>query len=122
MDLLLRRYFWVVNLTVTGLCAALVGRAASHQFEGAYLNGDDGRAPAVHRPSAPAPKPHTRDIDALVKRDPFCSSCTLVVAKDPGDKSAAPTSNELGCAGSHATRPSPNASTAKPAPLRMPTG
>ena len=94
MDLLLRRYFWVVNLTVTGLCAALVGRAASHQFEGAYLNGDDGRSPAVHRPSAPAPKPHTRDIDALVKRDPFCSSCTLVVAKDPGDKSATPTSNE----------------------------
>ena len=95
MDLLLRRYFWVVNLTVVGLCAALVGRAASHTFEGIYLSGDDGRSPGVHRASAaPSPKPHARDIDALVKRDPFCSSCTTVVSKDAADKSGAPSSNE----------------------------
>ncbi|MEO6953015.1 MAG: type II secretion system protein GspC [Polyangia bacterium] len=95
MDLLLRRYFWVVNLTVIGLCAALVGRAASHQFEGAYLNGDDGRAPTTRRPSMNGvPKPHTRDVEALVKRDPFCSSCTVVIAKESSDKSGTPSSNE----------------------------
>ena len=94
MDLLLRRYFWVVNLTVVGLCAALVGRAASHTFEGIYLNGDDGRTPGMHRAAAaPSPKPRVRDIDALVKRNPFCSSCTIVASKDSGDKSA-PSSNE----------------------------
>ena len=51
MELLLKKYFWVVNLVVIGICAAFAGRAAGHILEGAYLAGDDIKAPARH--SAP---------------------------------------------------------------------
>jgi general secretion pathway protein C len=96
MDLLLRRYFWVVNLTVIGLCAGLVGRAASHTVEGSYLTGDDGRTTASRHSLAPAvPKGHGKEIDAIVKRDVFCSACTIAVKEDkPGATPSGPTSNE----------------------------
>jgi len=95
MDLLLRRYFWVVNLTVVGLCAALVGRAASHVVEGAWLTADDAR-PVVRRPPPPAQsKGHGKEIDTIVKRDLFCSACTVAVKEEKSaSESAGPTSNE----------------------------
>ena len=40
-NVLLKKYFWVVNLVVIGVCAAFAGRAAGHIVEGAYLAGDD---------------------------------------------------------------------------------
>lgn len=96
MDLLLRRYFWVVNLVVIGICAGLVGRAASHVVEGAYLVGDDVKPPSYRRPSvAPAAKTHGKETDGILDRNVFCSAC-VVVAKSSGDGKAdkGETSNE----------------------------
>ena len=53
MEVLLKKYFWVVNLVVIGICAGFAGRAAAHILEGAYLAGDDVKAPA--RRAAPPP-------------------------------------------------------------------
>jgi hypothetical protein len=95
MDLLLRRYFWVVKLLVVGLCAGLAGRAASHVFEGAYLVGDDNKTAVFHRaPPAAATKPHGKDIDGVVARDAFCSTCAPPKTVEAPKGAGGPASNE----------------------------
>lgn len=75
MEIILKKYFWVVNLVVIAICAAFAGRAAGHILEGAYLAGDDIKAPT--RPHAPpqAQKAHGKDGETIVSRDIFCSGC-----------------------------------------------
>ncbi len=78
MELLLKKYFWVVNLVVIGVCAGFAGRAAGHIVEGAYLADDDAKAAsAVRHAPPPAPtKLHDKGGDLIVSRDIFCSGCT----------------------------------------------
>ena len=96
MDLFFRRYFFVVTVTAVGLCSALLGRAASHFVEGAYLSGaDDAKTPTARRPLATAPaKAHGKEIEDIVRRDLFCSSCTPVVKEADKASASAPGSNE----------------------------
>lgn len=96
MDLFFRKYFWLVNLTAIGLCAALVGRAASHVVEAAYLTGaDDAKVPSVRRNSIQAPvKTHGKETEDVVRRDVFCSGCVPVVKEADKSAASAPGSNE----------------------------
>ena len=77
MDVLLKKYFWVLNLLVLGICAAFAGRAASHFIEAAYLAGDDAQL-IRRRPTfaPPLAKQHGKEPDQIIKRDIFCSGCT----------------------------------------------
>jgi general secretion pathway protein C len=86
MDVLLKKYFWVINLVVIGICAMFAGRAAAHFLEGAYLTGTDDatRFSAPRRPPpAVASKVHGKENDVIIKRDVFCSGCTPVEVKPP---------------------------------------
>jgi general secretion pathway protein C len=78
MDVILKKYFWVVNLVVIGVCAGFAGRAAGHFAEGAYLAGDDVKAPVRRAPPPPPPKVHAKDGDAIVVRNIFCSGCAPI--------------------------------------------
>ncbi len=92
MEILLKKYFWVVNLVVIGICAAFAGRAAGHILEGAYLAGDDIKAPLLrHGPPPPPTKMHDKNGEVVVSRDIFCSGC--VPPKPTVSENAAP-SNE----------------------------
>src|SRR5262249_30670200 len=76
MELLLKKYFWVVNLVVIGICAGFAGRAAGHILEGACLADDDSKSSAVrHGPPPPPPKVHDKAGEVIVTRDVFCSGC-----------------------------------------------
>lgn len=76
MELLLKKYFWVVNLVVIGVCAGFAGRAAGHIVEGAYLADDDAKASPVHHAAVPPPtKLHDKGGEVVVSRDVFCSGC-----------------------------------------------
>jgi general secretion pathway protein C len=95
MDVLLKKYFWVVNLVVIAICASFAGRAASHVIEGAYLTQQSARAPFRRSSLAAQPKTHTKDADGIIKRNIFCSSCAPIVAAPAKDAPAAgPQSNE----------------------------
>src|SRR6185295_7109552 len=76
MDVVLKKYFWVINLVVLGICAAFAGRAASHFLEAAYLTDDPS---SFHRRGNYLPPPplkqHGKEPDELVKRNVFCSGC-----------------------------------------------
>ena len=76
MDVILKKYFWVLNLLVLGICAIFAGKAGAHFIEAAYLTDD----PLAFRRrvnfSAPAPqKAHGKEADEIVNRDIFCSGC-----------------------------------------------
>jgi general secretion pathway protein C len=91
MEILLKKYFWVINLVVIGICAGFAGRAAGHILEGAYLAGDDVKAPLRHTAPPPATKLHDKNGEVIVSRDVFCSGC--VPPKPTTTTDAAP-SNE----------------------------
>ena len=91
MEILLKKYFWVVNLLVIAICAGFAGRAAGHFVEGAYLAGEDIKAPAHHAAPAQQQKLHAKDGELIVTRDIFCSGC---VPPKPTATADAPISNE----------------------------
>lgn len=97
MSLLVRKYFWVLNLLTIALCAMFAARAVGRIVEA--------NLPTVKsRPSVPPPPslsqalvgPGNRDIAAILDRNIFCSGCERAVepattaAGDPGQ----PASNE----------------------------
>jgi general secretion pathway protein C len=75
MEILLKKYFWVVNLLVVGICAGFAGRAAGHFVEGAYLVGDDIKAPMRRAAPMFQPKVHDKGGETIVTRNVFCSGC-----------------------------------------------
>src|SRR5207244_3143180 len=83
MDVLLKKYFWVVNLLVIAVCASFAGRAASHMIEGAYLTSEDTRL-SRRRPSLqPTQKTRGKETDGIVRRNMFCSGCAPVEPTPP---------------------------------------
>ena len=93
MEILLKKYFWVVNLVVIGICAAFAGRAAGHILEGAYLAGEDVKAPVRHTPPPPPNKVHDKGGEVIVSRDVFFSGCVPPKPVESSAENAAP-SNE----------------------------
>jgi general secretion pathway protein C len=93
MEILLKKYFWVVNLTVVGLCAGFAGRAAGHFIEGAYLVGDTSAAPVRRGPPPPPLKLHGKDGEAVINRNIFCSGCAPIKPA-PTSGTGQPVSNE----------------------------
>jgi general secretion pathway protein C len=75
MEILLKKYFWVVNLVVIAVCASFAGRAAGHFVESAYLAGDDIKSPVRHTTQVPTAKLHDKDGATIVSRNVFCSGC-----------------------------------------------
>lgn len=88
MEALLRKYLWAIDLAVTALCAIFLGRALSSAVEAKIV------VPPV-RPAARVPKAQTttiysKQIDDIMRRNLFCSTCPpwdptpeTTVAPDP---------------------------------------
>jgi general secretion pathway protein C len=93
MEILLKKYFWVVNLAVVAICAILAGRAGAHFIAGAYLAGEEPKpGPGRHGPPPPPPKAHGKESDEIIKRNVFCSGCAP--PPPPVETAGGPTSNE----------------------------
>ncbi|HEX4460365.1 MAG TPA: type II secretion system protein GspC [Polyangia bacterium] len=93
METILKKYFWIVNLMVIGVCAGFAGRAAGHLVESAYLAGDDVKQPMNRHPvMAPQQKVHAKDGETITGRDIFCSGCAPIKVEEP--KPGDPISNE----------------------------
>jgi general secretion pathway protein C len=96
MDVLLKKYFWVVNLGVISICASFAGRAASHVIEGAYLTQSSARASYRRSSLGAQPKTHGKDAEEIIRRNIFCSSCAPIAAAPAKDAppGGGPQSNE----------------------------
>lgn len=85
MDVLLKKYFWIVTLLVIALCATLGGRAAAHIVEQNFFIADDAQGgpngPTARRgyvPPLPSERTHSKEIERIVSRNVFCSSCAPI--------------------------------------------
>jgi general secretion pathway protein C len=94
MDVLLKKYFWVVHLVVIGICGVFGGRAAAHFLEGAYLAGDDVRAPTFHGPPPAPQKMHGKEPDVIINRNVFCSGCAPPPPPVADANGSGPSSND----------------------------
>lgn len=77
--MLLKKYFWVLNLAVIAVCASFVGRATASSVVALLLRGD---GPALPRREAPAAATgeleRNKDISTILSRNIFCSSCAPI--------------------------------------------
>jgi general secretion pathway protein C len=78
--MMLRKYLWVFYLLVIALCAGLVGRAAASVLVSTVLHGDGPPMPRREvSPQVVAPPQRGKDIEAILDRNIFCSTCAPVV-------------------------------------------
>lgn len=79
MDVILKKYFWVLNLLVIGVCATLAGRATAGMIVSAVLIGDGPPAPSRSAPVLPQGEPpHGKDIEVILQRNIFCATCAPI--------------------------------------------
>lgn len=82
MDVILKKYFWVVNVVVIALCASIGGRAAAGMLVTTVLSDDGPPAPGGHAAPPMRSEPvHSKDVEAILSRNVFCSACAPIVAK-----------------------------------------
>ncbi len=76
---LVKNYFWVLNLLVVAICAALVGRTAANSAISALLSGDGPPFPRREASaSTSADKTRSKDIEPILRRNIFCSTCAPI--------------------------------------------
>ncbi|MSP59008.1 MAG: hypothetical protein EXR72_01485 [Myxococcales bacterium] len=88
MDVLLKKYFWILTLGVTGVCAALGGRTASRFITQSFLVADESQAPSRRAYVNSADRVRSKEVEGIVKRNVFCSACSPIVPS--GDNPAGP--------------------------------
>ena len=95
MNLLLKKYFWVFTLATVGLSSILGGRTASHLIAQTWLGADETQNVAGRRGGQIPEKSRTKEVDAIVKRNVFCSSCQPITPSSDNPLAPdGPTSNE----------------------------
>lgn len=78
--MMLKKYLWVVNLIGIALCAILVGRAAASVLVSTVLSGDGPQMPRREvGAQVVTPPQRTKDIEAILERNIFCSTCAPLV-------------------------------------------
>ena len=90
METLLRKYLWAVDGVVIALCMIFLARAASTAVERKMLStgpAAQGR-PCARRCAAAAPV-YTKQVEDILKRNIFCSTCPPILGK-PEDANQPP--------------------------------
>src|SRR6185295_7464436 len=79
MELLLKKYFWVIHVVVIVTCSILLAKGVNHYLEAKVFVGDKAKKPTPSaRPAKPIQKdtPHVvKDPQVVVDRNIFCSTC-----------------------------------------------
>ncbi len=91
MDSILRKYLWIVDLVVVGLCAVFLGFAASSAFESKFFASmpQTRSVPRAFR-ATDSEQIRSKGTDDILNRNIFCHSCPPIL-KGPEVKPAEPT-------------------------------
>jgi general secretion pathway protein C len=81
MEILLRKYLSLVDLAVIALSAIFVARATVTAIEASFVSSVPS---AKHAPNSPTPAPgpvYSKQVEAILKRNVFCSSCPPILGQ-----------------------------------------
>jgi general secretion pathway protein C len=81
VDALLRKHLWIIDLVAVGLCAVFLGRAAASAFEYKFLISMPVPPPAARVARTQGETVYPKQIDAIIKRNVFCSTCPPIIDK-----------------------------------------
>ena len=86
METLLRKYLWVVDGLVVALCAIFLARATATAVGKAMVSGGGSAKPVARAPVAPATAApvYTKEVEEILKRNIFCSTCPPILGPPPG--------------------------------------
>jgi general secretion pathway protein C len=79
VDLLLRKYLWIVDLVIAGLCAVFLGRAAASAVEGSFLSKVNAPRPGARALRNQQETVYTKQTEDILKRNVFCSPCPPII-------------------------------------------
>jgi general secretion pathway protein C len=86
METLLRKYLWAVDLVVIGLCAMFGARATATVIESALTRSVPPAKHVVRAPALASQAPvYTKQVEEILKRNVFCSTCPPILGKAPED-------------------------------------
>jgi general secretion pathway protein C len=92
VELLLRKYLWAVDGLVVVLCAVFLARASATAIGGKMLVTGGSAAPKAARVAAPPPAApvYTKQVEEILNRNIFCSTCPPILAKPVTDSGPPP--------------------------------
>ena len=92
MELLLRKYLWAVDGLIVALCAVFLARASATAIGGKMVVGGGAAAPRPARiaAAAPAAPVYTKQVEEILNRNIFCSTCPPILAKPVTDTGPPP--------------------------------
>ena len=87
METLLRKYLWAIDGLVVALCAIFLARATATAVERKMVSAGPPAKPAVRGPIASAaPSVYTKQVEEILKRNIFCSTCPPILPVEGGNK------------------------------------
>jgi general secretion pathway protein C len=95
LDVILKKYFWVLNLLAIAICMVFAGRATADLLVSMVLAGEGPAAPGARPALPPPPSPtnepvHNKDIELVLQRNIFCSTCAPLSLTPEKDKQEGP--------------------------------
>jgi general secretion pathway protein C len=79
METLLRKYLWVIDLAVVAICAVFSARATATVIETKLARSAPPPKPAAHVASAAPQTVYGKQVDDILKRNVFCSTCPPIL-------------------------------------------
>jgi general secretion pathway protein C len=79
VEALLRKYLWAIDLAVIALCAVFLARAAASAVESSIVIPPPKAVARTFRPQTPTV--YTKEIEPILNRNIFCSTCPPILAK-----------------------------------------
>jgi general secretion pathway protein C len=92
VELLLRKYMWAVDGLIVALCAVFLARASATAIGGKMVVGAGTAAPRPARIAVPAPAApvYSKQVEEILNRNIFCSTCPPILAKPVTDTGPPP--------------------------------
>jgi general secretion pathway protein C len=81
VETLLRKYLWAVDGLVIALCMIFLARAASTAVERKMLSTGPAPRAVVRAPVAAAAPVYTKQVEEILNRNIFCSTCPPILGK-----------------------------------------
>jgi general secretion pathway protein C len=79
METLLRKYLWAIDLAVVAICAIFSARATATILEARLAKIAPAAKPAPHMAAASTQTVYSKEVEEILKRNMFCSTCPPIL-------------------------------------------